>query len=218
MISTQTLAEKNENLELLHDRKGSFIQYLVFTLVVLTILIFAALTPTITTIVKVRNEIARKKELNKMLEDKIQQMDLLDSQYIANQTTFDDMQLVFPAGENYSLLLADINRSVLNNGFTLNSIAFADANSKKRFTVLSPKSITLQITGDPSRIFILLDELQDYPQALEVTGYSQSIPTVGTTKSTDEDGIVSGPLDQTTKASFTIDLRFFSPNRTNFYE
>ncbi len=215
MISTQTLAEKNENLELLHDKKGAFIQYIVFTLIVLTILIFAALTPTITTIVKVRSEIAQKKTLNKALEDKIQQMDLLDSQYIANQRTFEDIQLIFPAGENYSLLLADINRSVLNNGFTLNSITFADANSQKRFSVLSPSSVTLQISGDSARIFRLLDELQDYPQALEVTGYSQSIPVGNTAESTNENRSES---DQTTNVSFTIDLRFFSPNRTNFYE
>jgi hypothetical protein len=68
--------------------------------------LFFAIVPTFDT-VKYCKEIKEKERISAALKNKLQTLSSLDEQYNNNKKAFDDITLIFPADENFSLLLAN---------------------------------------------------------------------------------------------------------------
>lgn len=173
------------------------------TIIVSIVLIVFAIRPTITTIIRINNEISEKKQLNTSLDNKISALSQLDKQYTTSKDEFDSLKLLYPANSDFSLLLANIQPILARDSFSLNGISF-DEYQNEDFTlmtkVLEPYSLKLSVVGSTSNIVNLLKDLESLPMGsvIESLSYSDQKDTNGST-------------------NFSIELRVYKIDNVNFY-
>lgn len=184
------------------EKKRSYI-FFGFTIFVTIILIVFAIRPTITTISTINREIKTKTKTSELLEKKINTLSELDKEYAANRKDFDDLELIFPANDNFSLLLANMEAIVARNGFSLTSLSF-DMYKGKAYgigtTVLVPYTLSFNIRGRQTNIIGLLRDLEELPMSPVIEALSYSAQE-------SEDGL----------SSFRINLRIYNIENDNFY-
>ena len=185
------------------DKKRSYI-FFGFSILVSIVLILFAIRPTVTTITRINKEIKEKERVNSLLEKKINTLNELDKQYAPNKETFDNLEMIFPAGENFSLLLANMELMTTRNGNKLSSISFNGYKGKDYDIItkaLKPYTMTLSARGKEENILNFLQELEDLPMYPVIESFSYSTETA-------EDG---------TRA-FTVSLRIYHVDNVNFYK
>jgi len=185
------------------EKKRSYI-FFGFSILVSIILILFAIRPTVTTITKINKEIVEKERVNSLLEKKINTLNELDKQYAPNKEAFDDLEMVFPAGENFSLLLANMELMTTRNGNKLSSISFSrykEGNYNITTKALKPYIMTLSARGKEENILNFLQELEDLPMYPVIESFSYSTETA-------EDGT----------SAFTVSLRIYHVDNVNFYK
>ncbi len=184
------------------EKKRSYI-FFGFSIFITIVLIVFAIRPTITTISTINSEIKAKTRTNDLLEKKINTLSELDKEYVANREAFDDLELIFPANDNFSLLLANMEAIVSRNGFSLTSLSF-DAHRGKNYragtTVLVPYTLAFNIRGRQANIIGLLRDLEELPMYPVVEALSYSTQE-------SEDGL----------SSFRVNLRIYHIENDNFY-
>lgn len=185
------------------EKKRSYL-FFGFSIVVVIILVIFAIRPTIATIVRINQEIREKTRTNEQLEKKINTLSDLDNEYTPNKEKFDNLELVFPADDNFSLFLANIEAVVARNGFALNNLGFSryrGRNYNINTRVLVPYSVSFSVRGRQRNLISLLRELEDLPMYPAVESLSFSI---------DE--------DQEELPSFSINLRIYRIENKQFYK
>jgi Tfp pilus assembly protein PilO len=183
------------------EKKRSYI-FLGFSLLVTIILIVFAIRPTITTITRINKEIKEKTRTNDLLEKKIDTLSELDKEYKENRQKFDDLELIFPVGENQSLFLANIEPIVARNGYSLSSVRFDSYKGDFLLNtrVLVPQTISVSVRGRQANIVGLLRELEALP----------TYPTIESLSYSSQEGVDG-------LSSFTINLRVYSIENDKFY-
>lgn len=185
------------------EKKRSYI-FFGFSIFVTIILVVFAIRPTITTITTINKEIKAKARTNNLLEEKINTLSELDKEYATNRKDFDDLELIFPADGNFSLLLANMEPVVARNGFSLSTLGFdvyKGKNYKMGTVVLVPYSLSFNVRGRSANIIGLLRDVEALPMypVIESLSYSGEVS---------EDGL----------NSFRINLRVYSIENDNFYD
>jgi len=174
------------------------------TVFVSILLIIFAIRPTIIKITQINSSIKEKNRLNTALDAKISTLSALDKQFEEVGTDLNNLKLIYPANGNFSLLLANMTPILSRNGFYLNGINF-DKYSEKNVTftpkVLVPWSVKIATKGKTTNIVNLLKELEALPMYPVIESFSY-------TDQKDEDGLTS----------FSISLRIYKIDNTNFYE
>lgn len=174
------------------------------TVVVSILLIIFAVRPTIITITGINASIKEKTRLSTALDAKISTLNSLDKQFQDVGTDLKDLKLIYPADGNFSLLLANINPILSRNGFFLNGINF-DKYSDKNVTftpkVLVPWTVKISTKGKAANIINLLKDLEALPMFPVIESFSY-------TDQKDESGLTN----------FSINLRIYKIDNTNFYE
>jgi Tfp pilus assembly protein PilO len=163
-----------------------------------------AVRPTVTTIARINKEIKEKERVNTLLEKKINTLNELDKQYTPNKEAFDDLEMIFPAGENFSLLLANMELVTTRNGHKLSSISFNKYKGKDydiTTKALKPYTMTLSARGKEENILNFLQELEDLPMYPVIESFSYSTETA-------EDGT----------NAFTVSLRIYHVDNVSFYK
>ena len=105
------------------EKKRSY-AFFSFSILVVIVLIVFAVRPTVTTITRINKEIKEKERVNSLLEKKVTTLNELDKQYAPKKEEFDDLELIFPPADNFSLLLANIEPITTRNGHKLSSVSF----------------------------------------------------------------------------------------------
>jgi hypothetical protein len=161
-----------------------------------------AIRPTITTITRINKEIKEKTRTNDLLEKKIDTLSELDKDYKEHRQKFDDLELIFPVGENQSLFLANIEPIVARNGYSLSSVRFDSYKGDYLLNtrVLVPQTISVSIRGRQANIIGLLRDLESLPMypVVEALSYSSQEGV---------DGL----------SSFTVTLRVYTIENDKFY-
>jgi hypothetical protein len=185
------------------EKKRSYM-FFGFSIVATALLIVFAVRPTITTITRINQEIKQKSRTSELLEKKINALSQLDREYESNTQSFKYLELIFPADNNYSLLLANIEAIVARNGYVLSSVGFDsyrgdDYNLNTR--VLVPQTMSFSVRGRRANLIKLLRELEDLPMypVVEALSYSTQEGTDGLN-------------------SFTITLRIYNIEIDKFYK
>lgn len=185
------------------EKKRSYI-FFGFSILVSIVLILFAIRPTVTTIARINKEIEEKERVNSLLEKKINTLNELDKQYVPNKEAFDDLEMIFPAGKNFSLLLANMELVTTRNGHKLSSISF-DSYKGKDYDImtkaLKPYTMTLSARGKEENILNFLQQLEDLPMYPVIESFSYSTETA-------EDGT----------NAFTVSLRIYHIDNVNFYK
>ncbi len=177
------------------------------TYIAAVLLIALAIVPTIKTVRGIDNEIKEKERVSAALKSKLQALTSLDGQYNSNKDAFEDITLIFPTNENFSLLLANIDPIVTRNGFVLKNLSFSEIkNSSKGDSysvstkVLVPYSVRLSVDGNRSNLIPFLKALEVLPMYPVVEGISYSGDVL-------EDG----------STSYSITIRVYQIEDVNFY-
>ena len=177
------------------------------TYIVSILLIVFAVVPTFNTVKSIDKEIKQKERISAALKNKLQTLSSLDEQYNKNEKAFKDLALIFPADEQFSLFLANIEPIVTRNSFVLKTISFSKINKSSEKTeelktvVLVPYSVRLNIEGSKSNLIMLLKELESLPMYPVIDGISYS-------SKTEAEGITN----------YSITLRVYNIEDVNFYK
>jgi hypothetical protein len=195
-----------EYIRMIRDlpQKNKSYAFFGFSIIVTMLLVAFAIRPTITTITRINQEIKEKTRTNDLLEKKINSLSDLDKEYAPNKESFEELEMVFPAGDNFSLLLANIELITSRNGHSLSSVRFEryrgveyDLGTK----VLVPYIMTFSARGREANIINFLRELEDLPMYPVIESFSYSTQQ-------DEDGL----------NAFTVGLRVYHIENANFYK
>lgn len=185
------------------EKQRSYIFFGVSVLVVIILIVFA-IRPTITTITRINKEIKEKERVSTLLDSKITTLNELDKQYTPNKEAFDDLEMIFPAGENFSLLLANMELVTTRNGHKLSSVSFGGYKGKDydiTTKALKPYTMTFSARGKEENILNFLQELEDLPMYPVIESFSYSTETA-------DDGT----------SAFTVSLRIYHVDNVNFYK
>jgi Tfp pilus assembly protein PilO len=175
-----------------------------FSILVIIALIVFAIRPTVTTIAKINKEIKEKERINSLLEKKVETLNELDKQYTPNREAFDDLEMIFPPGENFPLLLANIELVTTRNGHELSSVSFdryKGRNYKLGTKILTPYTMTFSAQGREENILSFLKELEDLPMFPVIESFSYSTERA-------DDG----------RSGFSVSLRIYHVENVNFYK
>lgn len=160
-------------VKFLTDKKQQVYGFTVFTAVVILILTFGAIKPSIETIVRLRSEIKAKENTVDRLEEKINTINALAIQYQEFQDTAEDFSLIFPDNEDFSLYLANIESITEQSGLELRSISFARRSAREtRFKLLTPVTVNLSVMGKRQNLIPYLQTLEGLPMYPEVKSVS----------------------------------------------
>jgi Tfp pilus assembly protein PilO len=174
------------------------------TVLVSILLIIFAVRPTILKITGINASIKEKNRLSTALDAKISTLSTLDKQFEEVGTDLSNLKLIYPADGNFSILLANINPILSRNGFFLNGISF-DKYSDKNITftpkVLVPWTVMISTKGKTANAINLLKDLEALPMFPVIESFSY-------TDQKDESGLTN----------FSINMRIYKIDNTNFYE
>jgi len=187
------------------DKKAEMI-FTGLTYIAAVLLIALAIIPTVKTVQTIDREIKQKERVSAALKAKLQALTSLDGQYNSNKEAFEDITLIFPTSENFSLFLANVDPIVTRNGFILKNLSFSTVrkSSTDNFLntkVLEPYSARLAVTGNRSNLIPFLKDLESLPMYPIVEGisYSDDIEDDGST-------------------NYSITLRLYNIDDVKFYD
>ena len=187
------------------DKKAETI-FTGLTYIAAILLIVFAIVPTFNTVKSIDKEIKEKERIS-ALKNKLQTLSSLDEQYNNNKKAFEDITLIFPADENFSLFLANIEPIITRNSFVLRSVSFSEVKGSAKediglnTTALVPYNVRINVGGNKSNLMILLKGLESLPMypVIEGISYSNKIEKDGTT-------------------NYSITLRVYNIEDVNFYK
>jgi len=174
------------------------------TVVVSILLIIFAIRPTILKITQINTSIKEKNRLSTALDAKISTLSALDKQFGDIGVDLKDLKLIYPSDGNFSLLLANVTPILSRNGFFLNGINFdkySDKNVSFTPKVLVPWTVKISTKGKTSNVINLLKDLEALPMFPVIESFSY-------TDQKDESGLTN----------FSINMRIYKIDNTNFYE
>lgn len=177
------------------------------TYIVAILLIVFALVPTFKTVKNINSEIKKKEQISSALKSKLEALTSLDGQYTENRETFENLSLIFPTSQNFSLFLANIDAIVTRNNFVLKSIGFSDKNKSQKTetelktSALKPYSVRLSVTGNRINLISFLKDLEALPMypVIESISYSSDVDERGNT-------------------DYSLGLRIYQIENVNFYD
>ncbi len=177
------------------------------TYIVAILLIALAIVPTFKTVKTINSEIKQKERISEALKMKLQALTSLDDQYNSNKDAFEDITLIYPVNENFSLLLANIDPIVTRNSFILRNLSFSEIRSSSKNApaietkVLVPYQVRLNVGGNRSNLISFLKDLEALPMfpVVESISYSSTVEEDGTT-------------------NYSITLRVYHIEDVNFYK
>ncbi len=188
------------------DKKGEMI-FTGLTYIVTILLIVFAVVPTFKTVQNIEKEIKKKEQVSAALKDKLNALTSLDGQYNNNKETFNDLTLIFPTSQNFSLLLANMDAIVTRQSFVLRNIGFSDYKKSKydetelKVLALKPYSVRLSVTGSRINLINFLKELEALPMYPVIEGISYS-----------------SEVDDKGNTDYSLSLRVYLIENVNFYD
>ncbi len=148
-----------------------------FTLFVVIILLVGAIRPTVLTITRINREIRDKSFLNEQLENKINNLANLGTQFSTISSDSENLPLIFPPEGNFSLFMANVEEISRSLGFTLSGVSFGKVDDYEvNLTTLAPLSARLNVTGNRQNLIRLLEALEAMPMFPIIRQVSYSIP------------------------------------------
>lgn len=163
---------RRTQLEFLQNNRNKAIGFGIFTVVVVLILIAGAITPSISTVIKIQSEISEKRTILEKLENKVSALSALSQQYSDLDYITEDLPLLFPNTGDYSLIVANIEAILNDYGFDLKVISFQDGVDdvpEDDLIVLIKQPVSITMEGPSSNFLQLLKALEDMPMHPEIS-------------------------------------------------
>ncbi len=158
-----------------------------FTIFFVFLLVLGAIRPTITDIVRIRNQLKVYKDIATKLDTKIDTIYELKSTFDRNQRTLALFDIYYPSNFDYSLFVANLEYIAKDIGSKLVSVsysaqvgeAYAKEFGERGVHAVVPVVFTVTIEGDYNQLVSFLKRLEETPFLPEVLSmnYRASTPT-----------------------------------------
>lgn len=176
--------------------------FVVFTIIVVSILIGGAIRPTVSKITQINEEIKIKKVMNTQLAAKLDAIAALTNQSVNENIKLDNLPLIYPSTGNFSLLMSNIDEISKANGYSLQSITFGSSEKIDLSTaVLKPWTARIGVSGTRANFVKYLSQLEQMPMYPRITKVSYS-----------------NSANQQGQTSFSIELLIFKIDNSTFYK
>lgn len=209
MGTLENQARKVEYVKMIKQGPGkkSELIFTGLTYIVAILLIVFAVVPTVKTVQSIDKEIRKKEQVSIALKDKLAALTSLDNQYNENKETFNNLTLIYPTSQNFSLLLANMDAIVTRKSFVLSSIGFSETTKAKDSSYdlmlkeLKPYSVRLSVNGSRINLINFLKDLEALPMypVIESITYANDVDDKGNT-------------------DYAIMMRVYLIEKVNFYD
>lgn len=160
---------------ILSGNKNKTYTFGIITVVVVLVLLFGAIQPTLLTISKITTEVTKKKTLNTQLDAKINSITKLGNDYEYLREKIDYLPLLFPTQGNFSLFLSNIDVITKESGFNLVSISFsANEDYSSSTTTLVPWGAKITVSGSRANLIQLMEKIEAMPMSPVINNVSFS--------------------------------------------
>jgi Tfp pilus assembly protein PilO len=155
------------------------------TLILILVLLFGAIRPTLVTITKLRNEIKQREDINERLQSKINVIGDLQDDYSRLEEDLDMLEYYFPQNSDYSLFLANIEQIVKSFGYELERVSIQShqgedsADAEIVYQGMNKVNAAISVKGSEKDLPNLIENLEGLPFIPQITRISYSPATEG---------------------------------------
>ncbi len=139
--------------------------FLGVTLILLIILLMGAIKPTLTTISELRAEIRVRTDVNEKLQEKINNIGILQKIYEERKDDTSVIEIFFPSDMDYSLLLASLEQISANYGYELKSVNIVKAKKGEtdEYKGMERVNLRINVEGRESNVSKFMKHLEGLP-------------------------------------------------------
>ena len=142
----------------------------ILTLIMLNIVFWGAIKPTIDTIVKTRKKLAVYKNTLSKLEEKNKKLTELSQEYEDLKPTLRRLDYYYPYNSDFSLIIDNLYRTALSFNFKLKDVAFSEKINRKveekmekKYKYLLPVTFRINISGNRQNLQQFMDYWENMP-------------------------------------------------------
>jgi Tfp pilus assembly protein PilO len=168
---------KDSVQRLLNTPQKKTYTFLGVALLLVLVLLFGAIRPTLVTITQLRAQIKESKRVEARLQQKINTLNSLQKDYNRLEDDLQMLNYYFPKDSDYSLLMANLESIVKSYGFELSSVSVESVEEETneqtgKYAGMVPVEASIRIVGNQNDLIDLMEYLENLPVILEITSVS----------------------------------------------
>ena len=151
---------------------GKALSTAVLTLFMLNIVFWAAIRPTISTIIETKRKLSAYSNTLQALVNKNKQLDVLNQKYDELKPVLQKMSYYFPYNSDYSFLIDNLARTTQAFDFALPNVSFSEQINKRvskrmenQYEYLSPVTYSFNIVGNQQNLQAFMAYWESMPFA-----------------------------------------------------
>lgn len=155
----------SQQVEAVKASKKKVYGFTVFSFIVVIVCIAFAIRPSISTILRVRQEIKQKQQYYDQLNTKINALGALYAQFSQFEDTAEEVKLIFPNTGDFSLFMSNIEGITQRNNFELTNISFSEPDTPPpvKTAILEYWTASITVVGDEADVILLLKDIEAMP-------------------------------------------------------
>jgi Tfp pilus assembly protein PilO len=165
---------KDSVQRLLNTPQKKTYTFLGVTLLLILVLLFGAIRPTLVTITQLRAQIKESKRVEARLQQKINTLNSFQKDYNRLEDDFQMLNYYFPKDSDYSLLMANLESIIKSYGFELSNLSVESVEEESheqtgKYAGMVPVEASIRIVGNQNDLIDLMEYLEGLPIILEIT-------------------------------------------------
>ncbi len=200
-MSTKTIS--HDAIQIINKKKKEVAIFLSITLVVLIVLIVFPIRMMTLKVIQINNEIEGKRGIKEQLDEKIENLTQLNTQYQEIREDLKDLPLIFPNQGDYSLFVTNLDEIAKANQFRLTSVNLSYERARRHevpFETLDYWDANINVAGRRTDLIHLLEDIESMPM----------LPTVQRISFRNE-------LDDDDLLRFNVTVRIYGVNMQGVY-
>lgn len=196
-------ATSHDSIQIINKKKKEVAIFIIITLIVLIVLITFPVRMMTVKVMQINNEIEGKRRIKEQLDEKIENLTQLNTEYQELREDLKDLPLIFPNQGDYSLFTTNLDEIAKANNFRLASVNFSEERTRRQdvpFETLNFWDANISVAGRRTDLIHLLEDIEKMPM----------LPTVNRVSfrnETDDDDLLN----------FTITVRIYGVNMQGVY-
>ncbi len=200
-MSRKTIS--HDAIQIINEKKKEVAIFLSITLVVLIVLIVFPIRMMTLKVIQINNEIEGKRGIKEQLDEKIEDLTQLNTQYQEIREDLKDLPLIFPNQGDYSLFVTNIDEIAKANQFRLTSVNISYERARRHevpFETLDYWDVNINVSGRRTDLIHILEDIESMPMF-------PTVQRVGFQNEMDDDDLLN----------FSITMRIYGVNMQGVY-
>jgi Tfp pilus assembly protein PilO len=174
-MSRKTIS--HDAIAVINRKRREIAIFIIITLVVFVLLVAFPIRMMIVSVVRINNEINQKRRIDNQLQQKIENMTALNTEYQEIKSEMKDLTLILPNNGDYSLFVANIEEIAKGNNFRLDSVGIATDITRRRivsedFEILVPITAMVHVSGRRIDLIKFFEDIENLPMYPTISSVS----------------------------------------------